>query len=305
MKLFCQSVCNTAFSIENFINGYCAVITTMARKLMKDIERILEGKRVLNIDDEKMVLMVNSRQLSMRGAEVIKANNAEEGLAKIIDEKPDVVLCDNTMPGKNGVNLLQDLAGEKRDLSRYVLLTSEANPEMYERVKKIGAAGVYDKPIEDFHQLAEICRELHEVGKSATLTDYLVDREIITEAVGYLLRVEAYLTEISVCDDKIAEEKKKEEDETSIKNIEEYDLQKTILGKLASDQLKIFAKRAKNKNEITQIKLFGYSGNEEILKSTFENVQELYSNNELKVQGNKIEGTDEAMTYLTELITNK
>lgn len=63
---------------------------------------ILQDKRILVIDDEPDLLSLVSLMLNREGAEVITAQDGNEGLMQLDKEQPDLVLLDILMPGITG-----------------------------------------------------------------------------------------------------------------------------------------------------------------------------------------------------------
>lgn len=59
-------------------------------------------KKILVIDDEKDVLDVLEKRLSVAGYRVIKADNGKEGIEKARSEAPDLILLDILMPDIDG-----------------------------------------------------------------------------------------------------------------------------------------------------------------------------------------------------------
>lgn len=60
------------------------------------------SKKIMIVDDEEDILFTVGKMLEMDGYQVIKAENGEECLEKLKNEKPDLVLLDIMMPGING-----------------------------------------------------------------------------------------------------------------------------------------------------------------------------------------------------------
>ena len=58
--------------------------------------------RILIIDDSPTEIIAFSRMLSSQGHEIFSANNAEDGMLKARELKPDLILMDVVMPGMNG-----------------------------------------------------------------------------------------------------------------------------------------------------------------------------------------------------------
>ena len=58
--------------------------------------------RVVYVDDDMELTRLVQLSLEDEGYEVVVANDGEEGLGTILEEKPDLVILDVMMPGLNG-----------------------------------------------------------------------------------------------------------------------------------------------------------------------------------------------------------
>ena len=65
---------------------------------------------ILIIDDSPTELHVFKSMLLNNDIEVSVARNGEEGIEKAIETKPDCILMDVVMPGKNGFQATRDLS---------------------------------------------------------------------------------------------------------------------------------------------------------------------------------------------------
>lgn len=63
--------------------------------------------KIVVIDDEADVVFLMRKILEKMGHEVIPAYSGEEGLEKVIAEKPDLVILDLMMPGIDGYEVLE------------------------------------------------------------------------------------------------------------------------------------------------------------------------------------------------------
>lgn len=102
--------------------------------------------RILIIDDHALVRrgivsLLNERFKDLQTGE---AEDARTGLAAVIGSPWDLVLVDITMPGRNGLGLLQDI---KREAPALPVLVISAHPEKdYAlRALKLGASGYVSK----------------------------------------------------------------------------------------------------------------------------------------------------------------
>jgi DNA-binding response OmpR family regulator len=69
----------------------------------------MKGKKVLIIDDEKDLLDALGDALRESEFTVFEARNGEEGLRIALEEKPDAILLDITMPQMTGHEVLNEL----------------------------------------------------------------------------------------------------------------------------------------------------------------------------------------------------
>lgn len=83
-----------------------------------------EGRKVLVVDDDKSLVELISANLEAAGFEVVKAYDGEEAVNKALSERPDLVVLDVIMPGKDGWEVLEELKSrpETREVP-VVLLT--------------------------------------------------------------------------------------------------------------------------------------------------------------------------------------
>ena len=72
-------------------------------------EKLLQGYKVLVIDDEPDVRIYLKMIFKDRGAEVIEAHDANQGFRQIRDQQPDLVTLDLVMPHKTGEKLYWEL----------------------------------------------------------------------------------------------------------------------------------------------------------------------------------------------------
>jgi len=66
-------------------------------------------KKILVVDDTKSYLFIISETLRGAGFAVITAENGEEGLVAVAEEKPDLILLDITMPKMDGIEMSRKL----------------------------------------------------------------------------------------------------------------------------------------------------------------------------------------------------
>jgi two-component system, NtrC family, nitrogen regulation response regulator NtrX len=101
---------------------------------------------LLLVDDDPNTLASLSRAFRLAGHEATVCDNANRALELLRTEYFDLILSDVVMPGKSGLELLEDLkkGGVKTPI---VLISGQANIEMAVRATKLGALDFLEKPL--------------------------------------------------------------------------------------------------------------------------------------------------------------
>jgi len=96
-------------------------------------------KKILVIEDEKLLSEMYARKLSEAGFQTISATNSNEGLELAIREKPDLIILDILLPGENGLCFLRKLRKDLRIAKTKVVVFSNLdNPETKDEAKSLG-----------------------------------------------------------------------------------------------------------------------------------------------------------------------
>ncbi len=97
-------------------------------------------KKVLIVEDDRLIFTILSRELSDAGYEVSNAYDGEQALTLTRDQRPDIVLLDILLPRKNGFEVLQDLKADD-DLSSIpvVILSNLGQPDDIKKGRDLGA----------------------------------------------------------------------------------------------------------------------------------------------------------------------
>jgi len=133
--------------------------------------------KVLIVDDAPDTLDIIQKLLSFEGYEVILATTGEEGVKKVEEEKPDVVLMDISLPGIDGTEALKRIR-TINPIQSVIMLTAFATVENAIQALKEGASDFVKKPFENEHLIHIVNQALQ---KSRTLTEKEVRRLSITD----------------------------------------------------------------------------------------------------------------------------
>ena len=101
---------------------------------------------LLLVDDDPNTLASLSRAFRMAGHEATVCDNAGRALELLRTEAFDLIFSDVVMPGKSGIEFLEDL--KKAGIATPIILISgQANVEMAVRATKLGALDFLEKPL--------------------------------------------------------------------------------------------------------------------------------------------------------------
>ena len=118
--------------------------------------------RILVINDSKETRDFLEDFLGSHGYAVLGAGDGEEGLLRALNESPDVVLVDMQMPGMTGLDLIEALGREGRDIP-VIFVTAYGSEELAVKAFRAGARDYVPKPYEPQAILSSVERALREV----------------------------------------------------------------------------------------------------------------------------------------------
>jgi two-component system chemotaxis response regulator CheY len=100
------------------------------------------------VDDAKIMRDVLKKKFAELGHNVIAdTDDGEEAIKYYIDNKPDLVTLDISMPIMNGIELLRKLVEVDKNV-KVIMVTSHGEENKVIQAIKIGALGYVLKPIE-------------------------------------------------------------------------------------------------------------------------------------------------------------
>ena len=98
------------------------------------------SKKILVVEDDRFLRELISRKLLGEGYNVVEAVDGEDGIRKIKEEKPDLVLLDLILPGADGFEVLSKTKADPSVASIPVIILSNlGQKEDVERGLKLGA----------------------------------------------------------------------------------------------------------------------------------------------------------------------
>ena len=119
-------------------------------------------RHILAIDDSASMRQILAATLTTAGYEVTLAADGNEGLENALAMSFDLVLTDQHMPGKTGLDLITALRGNPAYQATPILvLTTESGEQFKAAAREAGATGWIEKPL-DPDMLTELVAALAE-----------------------------------------------------------------------------------------------------------------------------------------------
>jgi twitching motility two-component system response regulator PilH len=114
-------------------------------------------QKILLVDDSKTELHHISGLLTRKGYSVRTAENGEEAMNRLSEDKPDLILMDVVMPGLNGFQLTRSITRDSRFADVPVIMCTSKNLET-DRVwgMRQGARDYIVKPVNGEELIAKI-----------------------------------------------------------------------------------------------------------------------------------------------------
>lgn len=109
------------------------------------INRIINGKQVLLIDDHTNIRKALRMTLEQEGAIVAEASSLAAGRQALADQNQDLILLDVRLPDGSGLDVLRELSRNQR-ASRVIVISGEASFQDAYTATQLGAFDYIEKP---------------------------------------------------------------------------------------------------------------------------------------------------------------
>lgn len=145
-------------------------------------------EKILVIDDDAKMRRQIAALLAAEGYATLEAHNGREGVTLAQSEKPDLIVCDITMPEMNGHRVLQALREQVTTAHvPFIFLTGWGEKEDLRAGMNLGADDYLVKPVEPADLLAAVQARLRRrkqagAGQRATAAD--ATPEALVQALG-------------------------------------------------------------------------------------------------------------------------
>ena len=97
-------------------------------------------KKILLIEDEEILINLLEKKIIQEGYEFFIARNGVEGLEKMKETKPDLILLDIIMPKMGGFEVMEEMQkDEELKEIPVIIISNSGQPVEIDRIQKLGA----------------------------------------------------------------------------------------------------------------------------------------------------------------------
>lgn len=116
-------------------------------------------KKIVVVDDEPDILKVIVFRLVKAGYDVVPAADGKEGLSRIREERPDLVVLDYLLPDMTGVEVAMAMRSDPASVGTPVILVSASSAQdISAAMATAGISAYVKKPFEPSELLAVVKR---------------------------------------------------------------------------------------------------------------------------------------------------
>ncbi len=136
--------------------------------------------KILLVDDHVIVRSgLRNLLTSMMDARISEAATGRDALARLRQDRPDIVLLDLNLPGIGGLELLRRMLRDDKDL-RILVLSMHAEPLYVARAMELGARGYLSKNT----SAEELLTALRRVADGGHYIENEIAQELALRAIG-------------------------------------------------------------------------------------------------------------------------
>jgi len=110
------------------------------------------AKKILVIDDDRLVVKSLAKLLTAAGYNVSCAQNENEAVELVNTTGFDLLISDIRIPGKDGIEIASDIekniAEKNEKMIPVIFITGYSDPDNYDKAKKLKASDFIYKPFD-------------------------------------------------------------------------------------------------------------------------------------------------------------
>lgn len=130
-------------------------------KIFTEAIRASTGKKVLWVEDDKLLSNILSKKIQSAGFTLLKAINGKEVFAILEKEIPDIIILDIMLPGMDGMEILQEVKKSEHLRKIPVIILSNLNKQSdIEKARTLGSNKFMVKATVSLEEITRAISEL-------------------------------------------------------------------------------------------------------------------------------------------------
>ncbi|CAM2078873.1 MAG: response regulator transcription factor [Clostridium sp.] len=135
----------------------------------------MANEKILVVDDEEHIAELISYNLTSNGYKVITANNGNDAVKLAVEEKPNLILLDLMIPGKDGYDVCKDVRSNSEIRNTPIIMLTAKSEELDKILGlELGADDYITKPFSVRELLARVKAVLRRFSISEPESNVLV-----------------------------------------------------------------------------------------------------------------------------------
>lgn len=151
-------------------------------------------ERILVVDDERNIVELIKYNLEKEGYEVICAHDGNEAISVARQDKPDLIILDIMLPGKDGLDVTRDL---RKDMKTPIIMVTAKGEEIEKIVGlEMGADDYVPKPFSPRELVARVKAVLRRTSAKAEERDEITFDNLSINLVKHEVRKNGQIVEL-------------------------------------------------------------------------------------------------------------
>ena len=140
--------------------GKSAAPTSPARGAQPTAAKSPTQKTILIIEDDQKIALSLALRMKAAGLDATVANDALSGVRLAMNQRPDLVLLDVSLPAGNGFGVAEVIQRNLSTPTPIIFLTASKLPELRRKALQFGATDFFEKPYDPATLVAAVKRAL-------------------------------------------------------------------------------------------------------------------------------------------------
>ena len=159
----------------------------------------MANKKVLVVDDEEYIVELLTYNFMGAGYDVISANDGLEALKLIYEERPDIILLDLMLPGKDGLDICKEIRSNKEIANIPVIMLTAKSEELDKILGlELGADDYVTKPFSVREVIARVKALLRRSGTVENFSEEVTYGDLVANFEKREIKIKDKVIELTL-----------------------------------------------------------------------------------------------------------